>query len=209
MRIQHFLFKILYFSKYTYLFLSDDGLLTFSFSLSISVSALYVRKYFDEETKIAAENVIKNIYAEFVKSLETVSWMDEQTRTEAIKKAKKMAFHIGYPNELTDDKKLEEYYNGLELDAKTYFENNLRTTFRNRIRVIKQLRQPINQTEWISHTIPTVVNAFYHPLENSIRKLYSEQNREIHPHRVHTKREYLYIGFSLCQIYILKKQQTY
>jgi len=33
----------------------------------------------------------------------------------------------------------------------------------------KKLREPVNKTDWISHGRPAVVNAFYSPLENSIR----------------------------------------
>lgn len=34
----------------------------------------------------------------------------------------------------------------------------------------KKLREPVNKTDWISHGRPAIVNAFYAPLENSIRK---------------------------------------
>lgn len=35
---------------------------------------------------------------------------------------------------------------------------------------LKKLREPVNKTDWITHGRPAVVNAFYSPLENSIRK---------------------------------------
>ena len=34
----------------------------------------------------------------------------------------------------------------------------------------KKLRLPVNKTDWVSHGRPAVVNAYYSPLENSIRK---------------------------------------
>jgi len=33
----------------------------------------------------------------------------------------------------------------------------------------RKLRERVNKTDWISHGRPAVINAFYAPLENSIR----------------------------------------
>lgn len=34
------------------------------------------------------------------------------------------------------------------------------------------LRQSINKTDWRTHSLPTLMNTFYHPTENSICMLY-------------------------------------
>jgi hypothetical protein len=36
----------------------------------------------------------------------------------------------------------------------------------------RKLRERVNKTDWISHGRPAVINAFYGPLENSIRKIH-------------------------------------
>lgn len=140
------------------------------FSLSISVGALYVRKYFNEESKRAASSLVGNIRDEFLKTLTTVPWMDEGTRAAAIEKANKMDFHIAYPNELIDNNKLNEYYNGLELETNSLFHNILRIRNYQTDHAINKLRKPVNKTDWETHSMPAVVNAFYSLLENSIRK---------------------------------------
>lgn len=35
-----------------------------------------------------------------------------------------------------------------------------------------KLREPVNKTDWITHSRPAVVNAFYNSLENSIRNYF-------------------------------------
>lgn len=138
-------------------------------SLPISVGALYVREYFDEESKKAAVDLVNTIREEYVKILSEVSWMDEVTRAAAIEKAESMTSHIAYPDELTDNNKLEEYYDSLELEPDTLLQNVLRVrTFQDN-HIIQKLRKSVNKTDWLTHTMPATVNAAYSPLENSIR----------------------------------------
>lgn len=139
-------------------------------SLPISVGALYVRKYFNEESKKAAVDLVTNIQKEFVNILRGVSWMDDGTRAAAIEKAKSMTSHIAYPDELIDNNKLEEYYQGLELEPDSLLQNVLRVRTFKDVHLIKKLRQPVNKTDWEAHTMPATVNAAYSPLENSIRE---------------------------------------
>lgn len=138
-------------------------------SLPISVGALYVRKYFDEESKKAAIDLVTNIREEYVKILQEVSWMDEVTRLAAIEKAKSMTSHIAFPDELIDNNKLEEYYRDLELQPDSLLKNVLRVRTFNDKHAITRLRKPVNKTDWESHTMPATVNAAYSPLENSIQ----------------------------------------
>lgn len=131
---------------------------------------MYVRKYFDEDSKRAASCLVGNIRDEFFKTLTTVPWMDEVSRARALEKAHKMDFHIAYPNELIDNKKLNEYYDGLELESDSLFQNILRIRIFQSNHAIAKLRIPVNKTDWETHSMPAIVNAFYSLLENSIRK---------------------------------------
>lgn len=83
------------------------------FSLPISAGALYVRKYFNEEARQNAIEMVADIRAEFEEILMKVDWMDEDTKQNALDKAKSMATHIAYPDELLDNNKLEEFYSGV------------------------------------------------------------------------------------------------
>lgn len=96
--------------------------------------------------------------------------MDEKTRANALEKAADMTSHIAYPDELLDDKKLDEFYEGLELSSADYLGSILNLTIFGTNFSFGRLRKPVNKTEWITHGRPAVVNAFYSSIENSIRK---------------------------------------
>lgn len=96
--------------------------------------------------------------------------MDPTTRMAALDKVKAMTTHIGYPDEIMDDKKLEEYYEGLEINPDTYLESVLRMNVFGTDYAFNKLRKSVNKTDWVTHSRPAIVNAFYSSIENSIRK---------------------------------------
>lgn len=114
--------------------------------------------------------MVNNIREEFIKILREISWMDDKNKETAIEKAKLITNHIGYPNELSDVKKVSEFYNDLDIEADNLLLNTLRMKVFHTNYAWGLLRQPVNKTDWITHSRPALVNAFYAPLENSIRK---------------------------------------
>jgi len=96
--------------------------------------------------------------------------MDEKTRANALEKAADMTSHIAYPDELLDDRKLDEFYKGLELSPTDYVGSILNLTIFGTNFAFSRLRKPVNKTEWVAHGRPAIVNAFYSSIENSIRK---------------------------------------
>ncbi|XP_031827062.2 M13 family metallopeptidase neprilysin 2 isoform X1 [Nomia melanderi] len=142
---------------------------TVSGSLAISVGALYVRKYFKEDAKKNAVEMVADIRAEFTEILKRVEWMDDETRKSALDKASSMSSHIAYPDELLDDKKLEGFYEKLELTTDNYLEGILNLTLFGVEYSFGKLRKPVNKSDWITHGRPAIVNAFYSSIENSIQ----------------------------------------
>nr|XP_033323580.1 neprilysin-2 isoform X1 [Megalopta genalis] len=142
---------------------------TVSGSLGISVGAMYVRKYFKEDAKKNALDMVADIREEFKEILKKVDWMDDETRKSALDKAASMSSHIAYPDELLDDKKLEDFYQKLELTTDNYLEGILNLTLFGLEYSFGKLRKPVNKTDWITHGRPAVVNAYYSSIENSIQ----------------------------------------
>lgn len=138
--------------------------------LPVATSALYVKHFFQKSAKDTALELVNAIQEEFEDTLRTIDWMDEETRKEALKKIKVMDRHIGYPNELTDNIKLTDYYKNLVINEKCYFDSVLNISKFEAKRTTDSLRKPVNKTNWEDHAIVAVINAFYHPSENSIRK---------------------------------------
>lgn len=57
------------------------------------------------------------------------------------------------------------------MDESDYLRNALNLTVFGINFGLRKLREPVNKTDWITHGRPAVVNAYYSPLENSIRNI--------------------------------------
>lgn len=137
------------------------------YRLPVALSALYVRKFFNEEKREAVIELIFDIWQNFMDLLQTVEWMDEKTRKEAIRKAKAITIFIGHPNELNDNDELDEYYSDLDLEPDNFFMNTLRVQLFE-FTGLQWLRNPVNKTDWRTHSDQSTNAPPYNYFENSI-----------------------------------------
>ncbi|KAK2526710.1 Ece1 [Columba livia] len=114
-------------------------------NLGFALGAMFVKATFAEDSKQVAEEMIAEIKTAFKESLETLQWMDEETRKSAKEKADAIYNMIGYPKFIMDPKELDKVFNDYEATSDLYFENVM---------------------QW-SMTPPTV-NAYYSPTKNEI-----------------------------------------
>lgn len=128
-------------------------------NMGMAVSALYVKRHFDTGSKAQAEIMIANIRQAFLDILNQVDWMDLETRTEAIVKAKSMLQHIGFPSWIIEPKQLDLEYSHLNFSSELYFENviQLIKSFAKETRV--KLREPSERDKWT--VAPSIINAHY------------------------------------------------
>lgn len=141
-------------------------------SLPVSIAANYVRKHFDMESKKSVNIIVQMIHQEFMKTLQNVTWLDEKSKAAAISKAMAMNFDIGFPEELLDDKTLNDYYDGLELNPSSLLINTMRINQFFANLKIRHLHTPIDRHEWTERTKKTTnVDAFYGVSQNTICKL--------------------------------------
>lgn len=107
-------------------------------SFALAIGSLYIKYYFDDAAKKNALDMVEGIRKEMYQILKTVDWMDERTRYDfktfdefsfvqkvnvaflcfiirknALDKARSMVNHIAYPDELLDDRKIEEFYSNV------------------------------------------------------------------------------------------------
>jgi neprilysin len=149
-------------------------------SMPVATSALYVKNFFKRESRDAAVEMVEAIKEEFQSILKSVSWMDETTREAAMEKAKLMVTHIGYPDELMDDKRVEKYYKHLALDENKYFESILNISRFDEQKTLKGLLKPVNKSDWETHSYVAMINAFYNGGENSIRELMASRTHSVY-----------------------------
>ncbi|KAF5287392.1 hypothetical protein FQA39_LY15930 [Lamprigera yunnana] len=136
----------------------------------IASSALYLRKFFSDDSRKIATEMVSTIRDELVKILKTVSWMDDQTKETAVEKALAITADVGYADELLDDKKIEDYYSSIHnyhTDNYLYYIGNM-TVFKTD-KAVEKVWQVVNKTEWTTRPTPITPNAFYDQSENSIQ----------------------------------------
>jgi putative endopeptidase len=123
------------------------------------VGELYVAKYFPPDHKAKMDALVSNLRVAMGQRLKSLSWMDEPTRAEALKKLSTFDPRIGYPVKWRD-------YSALNVEPGKIFENvrNARKFEWNR--QVAQLNQPVDRDEWGMN--PQTVNAYYDPLMNQI-----------------------------------------
>lgn len=140
--------------------------------LSTAVGALYIRKYFRPEAKQTAAQMVELIRQEFKDVLKQNDWMDAKTKLAASNKVDAITTHIGYPDELYDNNKLNEFHRTVVINQSNYLESILNINKFYMSYEFDSLRKPVNKTDWITHSSPTFINAYYSFEENSIGKCY-------------------------------------
>lgn len=139
------------------------------FRFAIPLGALYIRNYFNEETREAATDLVNHIQNVFIDVIQAVSWMDKETRERAIEKAKALKVHVGYQNELEDWlESLEQAYNELDIQPNNFLANILHIEIFENYYRFSLLHEPIDTNETDILLNPVDVNAHYVFTENTI-----------------------------------------
>lgn len=165
--------------------------------LSTATGALYVRKFFRPEAKTTAAQMVEQIRKEFKDVLKQNVWMDEKTKLAANNKVDAIVSHIGYPNEMYDNQKLDAYHKPLDMNPTSYLSSILNINKFYMFYEFNSLRKPVNKTDWISHSSPTFINAFYSFEENSIGEFFTNFivicNQEFSPRNVFPRKYLLFL----------------
>ncbi|XP_052903558.1 neprilysin-4 [Anopheles moucheti] len=135
-------------------------------NMGMAVGAMFVRRYFDENSKRDTLKMTHELQESFREILEQTSWIDAATRRLAEQKVNAMSLRIGYPDFILDPDQLNARYDTLEIHPDRYFENTLNVLSHIRRTDQEKLGQPVNKTAW--HTAPAVVNAYYSRNKNQI-----------------------------------------
>lgn len=115
----------------------------------MATAVLYVRRFSDKKSRNLAKSITKAIQNQFVETLKRASWMDDESRETSIETIRAINFIFGYPDELTNDTFINEYYNDLDLQKTDLF---LDSVFRAQ-RFLKdqeiiKLSVPLNLEDW-------------------------------------------------------------
>lgn len=128
-------------------------------SLSEALGQLYVEKHFPAENKARMQVLVNNLLLAYKQSIETLPWMSEVTKKEALTKLSKFTPKIAYPDKWRDYSKLTIVKGDLigNIKAGRAFAYQ---------RQIDKLGKPVDRSEW--GMSPQTVNAYYNSRQNEI-----------------------------------------
>ena len=131
-------------------------------NLGETIGKLYVAEYFPESSKQRVYRLVKDLQQAFEERLKENTRMSDSTKAKAIEKLHAMHINVGYPDKWQD---MEKYIDIREND--NLVENFIRITQEMRqARIRERWHKPVDRTRMPCS--PQEVNAFYHPLYNSI-----------------------------------------
>ncbi|TKC42938.1 hypothetical protein EI555_019468, partial [Monodon monoceros] len=137
-------------------------------NMESAVGSLYIKEAFPRDSKNMVRELIDQLRAVFVETLDELSWMDESSKKKAQEKAMSIREQVGYPDYILEEgnKHLDEEYSNLNFSEHLYFENGLQNLKAGTQRSLKKLREKVDQNLWIIGA--AAVNAFYSPNRNQI-----------------------------------------
>jgi len=128
-------------------------------NLGEALGQVYVEKYFPPEARARALEMVNQLIAVLHDDLETLPWMGQATRQQALVKLAAFTKKIGYPDKWRD-------YSAYEVDRGPYVLNAIRGAQFEFNRDLNKIGKPVDRSEW--EMTPPTVNAYYNPLLNEI-----------------------------------------
>lgn len=135
-------------------------------NMGMAVGAMFVRKYFNENSKQDTLAMTHELQESFRSILNETHWLEEETKLLAESKVNRMSLKIGYPDFILNPEKLNEKYSDLDVHPDRYFENILNVLIHLTRSEQMKLKERVNRTVW--NTPPAVVNAYYSRNKNQI-----------------------------------------
>ncbi|KAL9971395.1 hypothetical protein ACROYT_G023915 [Oculina patagonica] len=121
---------------------------------------------FTQKSVHHVDRMVQKIREAFIENLESVTWMDSETKLAAKEKAEAILQLVGYPHFIANRTLLEEYYAGLEIDPKNFFGNVLAWHKLVMESTLLSRGQPFSRSSW--DMPPSAINAYYSPNFNKI-----------------------------------------
>jgi len=126
--------------------------------IGFALGQLYVKRYFNEDAKKRALELVNNFQKTLEKRIDGLDWMSDSTKVKAKDKLYAISKKIGYPD-------VWRAYD-VSIDRDNFFENVVALKKDAYQYKLKQLNKAPNREEW--GTTPSTVTAYYNPSLNEI-----------------------------------------
>lgn len=127
--------------------------------LGFALGQLYVKKYFNEDAKERALELVNNLQKSFENRINQLDWMSDSTKVKAKEKLYAITKKIGYPD-------VWRTYDDVEIVKGKYFENVIALNRNDYQYELEKLNKEPNKEEW--GTTPSTVTAYYNRSLNEI-----------------------------------------
>ncbi|HSP15155.1 MAG TPA: M13 family metallopeptidase [Thermoanaerobaculia bacterium] len=127
--------------------------------LGEALGKLWAQRYFPESAKAQALDMVHNLMHALQEDITTLSWMNPETRQQALAKLQAFGLKIGYPEKWRD-------YTAMAVSHQPYATNNIAANEFEFHRDADKIDKPVDRTEWLMS--PPTVNAYNNPPMNEI-----------------------------------------
>jgi len=128
-------------------------------NIGFALGQLYVKRYFNEDAKKRALELVNNLQKALENRINQLDWMSDSTKLKAKDKLYAINKKIGYPD-------VWRTYENVNIKRDSYFENVVSIRREAYQYDINQLNKAPNRDEW--HTTPSTVTAYYNASLNEI-----------------------------------------
>jgi len=141
---------------------------TISNNFKMLSSAIYGREVLTEDLKIELDDMLWMIKRQLFLNFELSDWLDEKTKSGAVKKLQEMRFVLGYPEEFDDDDFFDNYYKKVNFYQDYYKIIQDMMDF-NKAKFIENFKNP-NEMQVLERDSyqATFVNALMDPFYNKV-----------------------------------------
>ncbi|WP_194852507.1 M13 family metallopeptidase [Nonlabens antarcticus] len=126
--------------------------------LGFALGQLYVKRYFKEDAKKRALDLVNNFQKTLEKRINNLEWMSDSTKVKAVEKLYAINKKIGYPD-------VWRVYDA-DIKREAFFENVVALRQNDYDYELAKLGKAPNKDEWF--TTPSTVTAYYNPSANEI-----------------------------------------
>ncbi|XP_046916756.2 neprilysin-1 isoform X2 [Dermatophagoides farinae] len=142
------------------------------FPLTFAITRLYIDRWFKPGSKLKAIHMVNQLKQSAIQSMEMNTFLDDETREQAVQKLRNIIDNIAFPEWLIIDDHLDEFYGvqGSSIDsliANHYCQSYVQMLRLDKYRMLKFLNNDEFDFPEI-HTLSLQVNAFYSPVKNKI-----------------------------------------
>ncbi|OYW11086.1 MAG: peptidase M13, partial [Acidobacteriia bacterium 12-62-4] len=119
----------------------------------------FVKKHFPPAAKTQMNDLVENLRVTLREQLDASTWMDAETKKNAIEKLNAFRAKIGYPERWKD-------YSAVKVDRGNLFGSMESASEFSRMENLAKIGKPLDRNDW--GMTPPTVNAYYSPLRNEI-----------------------------------------